>query len=208
MAGLRFCSLTTFYPPFNFGGDGIDVQRTARALAARGHHVTVIHDVDAYQWLSSHQLPEQPVEQDGVHVIGLRSKLGVISPLLTHQLGRPVVHGRRLREIVDKGAFDVVLFNNVSLVGGPELLRLGNGSLRIYVAHEHWLVCPTHVLWRFNREPCDERQCLQCVTHVTGGRRSSGDTPVLERRLDTSMCSSRGANSAASSTANSGFRPR
>ena len=130
MAGLRFCSLTTFYPPFNFGGDGIDVQRTARALAARGHHVTVIHDVDAYQWLSSHQLPEQPVEQDGVHVIGLRSKLGVISPLLTHQLGRPVVHGRRLREIVDKGAFDVVLFNNVSLVGGPELLRLGNGSLR------------------------------------------------------------------------------
>jgi hypothetical protein len=23
MAGLRFCSLTTFYPPFNFGGDGI-----------------------------------------------------------------------------------------------------------------------------------------------------------------------------------------
>jgi hypothetical protein len=60
MAGLRFCSLTTFYPPFNFGGDGIDVQRTARALAARGHHVTVIHDVDAYQWLSSHQLPEQP----------------------------------------------------------------------------------------------------------------------------------------------------
>jgi hypothetical protein len=35
-----------------------------------------------------------------------------------------VVHGRRLREIVDKGAFDIVLFNNVSLVGGPELLRL------------------------------------------------------------------------------------
>jgi hypothetical protein len=54
MAGLRFCSLTTFYPPFNFGGDGIDVQRTARALDARGHHVTVILDVDAYQWLSSH----------------------------------------------------------------------------------------------------------------------------------------------------------
>ena len=46
MAGLRFCSLTTFYPPFNFGGDGIDVQSPARALAARGHHVTVIDVVD------------------------------------------------------------------------------------------------------------------------------------------------------------------
>src|SRR5262249_43313288 len=43
-------------------------------------------------------------------LIDLRSKLGVISPLLTHQLGRTVVHCRRLREIVDKGAFDVVLF--------------------------------------------------------------------------------------------------
>jgi hypothetical protein len=35
MASLRFCLLTTFYPPCNFGGDGIDVQRTARALVNR-----------------------------------------------------------------------------------------------------------------------------------------------------------------------------
>ena len=34
---LRFCLVTTFYPPFNFGGDGIDVERLARALTARGH---------------------------------------------------------------------------------------------------------------------------------------------------------------------------
>ena len=37
MKGLRFGMLTTFYPPFNFGGDGIDVQRTARALVAPRH---------------------------------------------------------------------------------------------------------------------------------------------------------------------------
>ena len=52
MRPLRFCSLTTFYPPYNFGGDGIDVQRTARALVDRGHEVTVVHDIDAYQWLA------------------------------------------------------------------------------------------------------------------------------------------------------------
>src|ERR1700682_4580848 len=45
--GLRFCFITTFYPPYNFGGDGIAVQRLARALIRRGHCVTVIHDVDA-----------------------------------------------------------------------------------------------------------------------------------------------------------------
>lgn len=181
--GLRFCSITTFYPPFNFGGDGIDVQRTARALTARGHHVTVVHDVDAFQWLAGRKLPDQPVDQDGVEVIGLRSRLGVVSPLLTHQLGRPVVHGRRLREIVRQGRFDVVLFNNVSLVGGPELLRLGTGSLRVYVAHEHWLVCPTHVLWRFNREPCDERLCTKCVTAYRRPPQAWRYTGALERRL-------------------------
>ena len=33
MKTLRFCRLITFYPSFNFGGDGIDVKRTANALA-------------------------------------------------------------------------------------------------------------------------------------------------------------------------------
>jgi hypothetical protein len=149
---LSFCLLTTFYPPFNFGGDGVDVQRTARALAARGHAVTVVHDVDAYQWLAGRQLPPQPVDQDGVEVLGLRSSLGVLSPLLTHQLGRPVMHGRSIRALIDERKFDVVMFHNVSLVGGPGLLAYGGDALKIYVAHEHWLVCPSHVLWRFNRE--------------------------------------------------------
>ena len=39
----RFCMLTTFYPPYNFGGDGIFVHHLANALAQREHHVEVIH---------------------------------------------------------------------------------------------------------------------------------------------------------------------
>ncbi len=27
MKPLRFCHVTTFYPPYNFGGDGIGIQR-------------------------------------------------------------------------------------------------------------------------------------------------------------------------------------
>lgn len=163
MSHLRFCMLTTFYPPFNFGGDGIDVQRTARAFVRRGHDVTVVHDVDAYEWLAGKHLADQPVRTDGVEVIGLRSRLGVLSPLLTHQFGRPVVHGGAIRTLMRERAFDVIVFNNVSLVGGPGLLSYGGNALKVYVAHEHWLVCPTHVLWRFNREPCDERACVKCV---------------------------------------------
>ena len=47
-------------------------------------------------------------------------------------------------------------------MGGPGVLRLGR-ALKLYTAHEYWLVCPTHVLFKFAREACVERQCLQCT---------------------------------------------
>ena len=178
-----FCLLTTFYPPFNFGGDGIDVQRMAQALVRRGHRVTVIHDVNSYEWLAGRRLPEQPVMQDGVEVIGLRSRLGVVSPLLTHQFGRPVVQGRAIEALVRQRAPDVIVFGNVSLLGGPGLLAIGGAALKVFVAHEHWLVCPTHLLWRFNREPCDARACLRCVLSYGKPPQLWRYTGALERRL-------------------------
>ncbi len=174
--GLRIAMLTTFYPPHNFGGDGIAIERLSKALAGRGHAITVIHDVDAYRTLSKTESAPIP-RPDGVEVVGLSSRLGAVSNLLTHQLGSPVVHRARLREILRPGAFDVVWYHNVSLVGGPGLLAFGDG-LKVYEAHEHWLVCPTHVLWRHDREVCDARQCLRCVATY---RRP----PQLWRRLGT-----------------------
>ena len=47
MPALRFCMVTTFYPPHSFGGDAIAVQRLARALVRRGHEVSVVSDRDA-----------------------------------------------------------------------------------------------------------------------------------------------------------------
>jgi hypothetical protein len=152
MTGHRFCFITTFYPPYSFGGDAIGVQRLARALVKRGHEVTVICDVDAYGALSPHLPPPPPLDPSGVTQIWLRSRLGIISPALTHQLGRPVVHGRTLRRLIDERQFDIVNFHNVSLVGGPGLLSYGGTAAKVYMAHEHWLVCPSHVLWRHNRE--------------------------------------------------------
>ena len=161
-APLRIASLTTFYPPYNFGGDGIDVQRTARVLAGLGHQVTVIHDTDAYLSLSGAEPPA--AESDPrVEVIALRSSMPRLSSLLTHQFGRPMLHRARLRALDRERQFDVVLFNNMSLVGGPGLLHFGRDAARIYVAHEHWLVCESHVLWRHNREACTGRECVRCV---------------------------------------------
>jgi glycosyltransferase involved in cell wall biosynthesis len=33
----------------------------------------------------------------------------------------------------------------------------------MYTTHEHWLICPTHVLWKFGRQACDKPDCLRCT---------------------------------------------
>jgi glycosyltransferase involved in cell wall biosynthesis len=57
----------------------------------------------------------------------------------------------------------VIHYHNVSLLG-PEIFRLGDGTaaLKLYTAHEHWLVCPTHALWKFNRRVCEKPDCVRC----------------------------------------------
>ena len=162
MTGLRFCFLTTFYPPFNFGGDGIGIQRLARGLAKSGHHVTVVHDVDAYNLLHKGPEPTAVPEVPGVEVKSLRSGLGALSPLLTQQAGRPVMNGGKIRRILAESEYDVINYHNISLLGGPGILKYGN-ALKLYMAHEHWLVCPMHVLWRHGRELCTGRQCFRCT---------------------------------------------
>jgi glycosyltransferase involved in cell wall biosynthesis len=162
MRPLRFCHFTTFYPPFNFGGDGIGIQRLSRGLAKRGHHVTVVHDADAYSMLAKGAEPEPEVDPFGVEVIPMRSGLGSLSCLLTQQTGHPVVNKKRIERILHDGDYDVINYHNLSLVGGPGLMSMGE-AVKLYMAHEHWLVCESHVLWRHGKERCEERECLRCV---------------------------------------------
>lgn len=184
MSGLRFCMITTFYPPYSFGGDAIGVQRLSRGLVRRGHHVTVVHDVDAFEALDRRRGPPPPSEDDGVEVISLRSPLGLVSPLLTQQLGRPVAQARRFQEILAPGRFDVVNFHNVSLVGGPGLLSYGADAVTLYMAHEHWLVCPMHVLWRHGRELCTGRECVRCTLSYHRPPQLWRATGYLEHQLE------------------------
>ncbi|MCA8880219.1 MAG: glycosyltransferase family 4 protein [Rhodobacteraceae bacterium] len=182
MAALRILMFTTFYPPYSFGGDAVGVQRMARALVARGHDVTVVHGEDAYLNLGG-PVPAGEGAQDGVTRIGLRHRFGLVSDLLTQQTGYPVMHGARIRSLITDGRYDIIWYNNMSLVGGPGLIRIGD-ALKVYEAHEHWLVCPTHVLWRHGRELCDERQCLRCVLNYRRPPQLWRYTGMIERALD------------------------
>jgi glycosyltransferase involved in cell wall biosynthesis len=183
VSGLRFCFPTTFYPPYSFGGDAVGIQRLARALVKRGHHVTVVHDVDAFLALHDGSEPALPVESDQVEVIRLRSGAGILSPLLTQQIGRPTLHYRRFHEILDDGRFDVINFHNASLAGGPGIFSYGGDATKICMAHDHWLVCPSHVLWRHNRELCTSRECFRCQLRHHRPPQLWRSTGLLEKQL-------------------------
>ncbi len=159
---LEVALVTTFYPPHHFGGDALFVRALAHTLARQGHHVDVIYDVDVFRSLSGSPDLEPLPEPPGVRVHRLNSRFGRLSVLATQQVGRPVFQGRRIRQILEGQHFDVIHFHNISLLGGPSVLAYGHG-IKLYTTHEHWLVCPTHVLWRHNRELCTERECLRCV---------------------------------------------
>ncbi len=160
---LSVCMVTTFYPPLHFGGDAVYVQRLVSALARRGHEVTVVHSGDAYRTLGgSAREPEEHV--DGVTVHRVERRAPRTAALASYLSGRPAFYADELRTVLGAREFDVVHFHNVSLVGGPDVLRYGSG-VKLYTTHEHWLVCPMHVLFRDNREPCIEPHCLRCTFH-------------------------------------------
>ncbi len=51
------------------------------------------------------------------------------------------------------------------------------------MAHEHWLVCPSHVLWRHNRELCTGRECVKCQLTYHRPPQLWRATGYLEREL-------------------------
>src|SRR4029453_13946728 len=102
MNPLRFCMITCFYPPYNFGGDGIFVHRLSNELGRRGHIVPVIHCIDAYQLGAP--LPQGTYQDPpNVPVPGLKTAWGALSPFATHQTGLPLLKSKRIREILNSG---------------------------------------------------------------------------------------------------------
>lgn len=153
--------ITTFYPPYHFGGDGLFVYSLSNQLAQRGHEIEVIHCRDAYRVVSGREPREAYENHPNITVHTLKSPFGFLSPLATQQTGRPFFKSERIREVLSKG-FDVIHYHNISLVGGPKILQYGAG-IKLYTMHEYWLVCPTHVLFRFNRAVCEHPLCFFCT---------------------------------------------
>lgn len=162
---LNFLHLTTFYPPYSFGGDAVQLYRLAHAQAESGHHADIVHCVDAYHLL--HPGPPTVPFEEHPNVVRheLRSGWNSLSPLLAQQTGRLLLKRRHIEEVLRLRRYDVIHFHNISLLG-PEVLSIGQPgqpAVKIYTTHEHWLICPMHVLWKYTQEPCERPECLRCT---------------------------------------------
>jgi glycosyltransferase involved in cell wall biosynthesis len=163
---LNFLHLTTFYPPYSFGGDAMYLYRLCHALAEEGHSVDVIHCIDSYHMLHPAEPEIRFTEHPRVTRHELRSPFRFLSPLLTQQTGEPYLKVKQIRKVLASKAYDVIHFHNTSLLG-PGALELTPQMdckpVKLYTTHEHWLVCPMHVLWKFNERACEKPECLQCT---------------------------------------------
>lgn len=178
---MRFLMITSFYPPHGFGGDATYVRQLAAALARRGHAVRVVYCADAYR-MSGGTFPRAAAPDagpdpgpgsGGFTVRKLASRFGGLSALVSQQSGHPGLKGPALAEEL-AGDWDVVHFHNVSLIGGPAVLAWSRAPVTLLTAHDHWLICATHILWKNAAKACDGRSCLSCQIR-------SGKPPQLWR---------------------------
>ena len=159
---MKFCMVTTFFGAHSFGGDAAYVDRLSRALCRRGHEVHVFHCVDAFNAVRGEHPLREYTPPPGLHIHPLGSRFGILSPLATQITGRPYFKYDELAREIEKTDTDVVHFHNISLVGGPSVLGMGRDAVRFMTAHEHWLICPMHLLWKYDREPCKAATCVRC----------------------------------------------
>lgn len=158
---LRICIVSSFYPPQSFDADGLYVQRLARGLARSGHAVTVVCNPAAGHLLAGGRTGDPAGDPEGVTLAPVPSRGGLAGLLAMHQSGRPVAFDGRLNRAL-AGPYDVIHYYNVSLMGGPGVFTRGNAAVKLGGINDHWLVCPTHLLWRWTREPCEQPRCVRC----------------------------------------------
>ena len=89
----------------------------------------------------------------------------MLSPLVAQQTGKTWPKTNAILEVFFSKKFDVIHYHNISLLG-PDVLRMEPDYpdfIKLYTTHEHWLICPMHVLWKNNERLCDKPECFRCT---------------------------------------------
>ncbi|MBW1785008.1 MAG: glycosyltransferase [Deltaproteobacteria bacterium] len=172
MDKLKFCLVTNWYPPDNFAGSGIYLYHLAHALVEQGHEVTVVYCRESFQIRSKGRSQKDMPQDSRIKIIRVESPFGALAPLAVHQTGRPLFNAPRLKEILNED-FDVINYNNISLMGGPKVYQYGK-AVKIATLHDYWLLCPISSLFKFKKNVCRKKSCFLCSIY-------SGKPPQLWR---------------------------
>jgi glycosyltransferase involved in cell wall biosynthesis len=162
------------------------LHRLVNLLARQGHEVDVIHCVDSYKVLARREPELKFSNHPNVTVHSLRSRLGFLSPLIAQQTGSTWPKTNSILEVLYSKKFDVIHYHNISLLG-PKVMQLKpdyKDFIKLYTTHEHWLVCPMHVLWKNNERLCDKPECLRCTIKFGRPPQWWRYTHLLERCVD------------------------
>ncbi len=174
---MKFCMITTFFGAHSFGGDAAYVDRLSQALCRRGHEVHVYYCVDAFNAVrGGHPLRPYYAAAGLAPPPARRARSASSRRWRRRRPGLPFFKSARCARLLDDPETDVVHFHNISLVGGPGVLGLGANrrAVRIMTAHEHWLICPMHLLWKYDRKACDAPELRELLPERAAGRRRSG----------------------------------
>ncbi len=159
---MKFCLVTTFFPPEHFGGDAIAVANLANLLVEAGHSVDVVHCADSFEllrgtvrWTKVWVSPEARVHR-------LRSGWGGLSPLFTYLTGFAGPKQAELRRILESD-FDIIHWHNLSLVAGAGAI-VDRHAVQLCTLHDYWWICPTSLLFKYDGKACEKRECLRCLT--------------------------------------------
>lgn len=161
---MRILHLAQFIPPLA-GGEERHVWNLARALAARGHEVTLLG------FATGDTEPGTAVA-DGVRVVRVRSAASRL-PVLYSDASRPhalplpdPVVSRAIRKELAGGRFDVVHAHNwiVNSALGPAARA---GVPLVMTLHDYSHICATKRLMEFERQRCpgpSPKRCLPCAS--------------------------------------------
>ena len=165
---MKILHLAQFVPPVP-GGEERHVWNLARALASRGHEVTMMG------FATDEDGPGQTVSE-GVRVIRVRTAASRL-PMLYSDASRPhalplpdPTVSRAIRAELETGDFDVVHAHNwiVNSALGP---TSRTGVPLVMTLHDYSHICPTKRLMEFGKTRCpgpSPQRCLPCSAEHYG----------------------------------------
>jgi glycosyltransferase involved in cell wall biosynthesis len=149
---------STFYPPYNIGGDAIHVKYLAEELIKKGHEVHVFYNRDAFEIKRWSHL--KIIDNKGVFIHEYNS-FANLSPYTVYLFGNSSSISKSFNMLVKHIKPDVIHHHNISLLG-YDILKSHGISANIYTAHDFWMVCQQNNLLRNGVKECNNPSCFAC----------------------------------------------